>query len=598
LQLLCELGIYPVCNGLYAAGNNLCWHQLGNMRADTGMGAQPSIDSVCGCKSGSICLILIPECQLTEVTSEEEIIETGCLPEEFAGRSEVIQAEFKGDDPLQGRTARQHILRTKGIGNHISMSNQMFITRWDSLSRNEIGIFLQFVKSYSTTLGDSLFKGNIPKLELAAILSAIFWLSRPLEEVCSMRLQTSSGGEELAYVFRKGKKEHSYWQINGDLLETYKFLRGRLQDQSFQVEPCYSMPLHPVFETIMSDYALDVLKRAPAGKSITLFPREPAAYLVEIRTFLSMVNEMKRCRLTPKKVEMAFFEYVSHSPESDISKAILITGRNHQLGATALHYTSQPIKKLQKTCLTVFYELCFDFVGVQSPALRLSDFNLPGDSEAFAGSTVCPTKETVKELARSLKERLEVFRRQYDATFDRLSTLHNDMTIYTLCMLGFATGYLTWTIAGMLTPHGENLPVPLSLGIFLLGLRRLEVSRLIATTFRCPAPFINAGLSDAMLLGGGLNTVRFGRLKDFLLHARRVPLTPSGVRLLRSRFLPDVSVCFRHRQPPLYQFKLRRGTEIFCAFVSGFNHRFLMKNYSLRHLRDPSDGCCCSTRLR
>ena len=111
--------------------------------------------------------------------------------------------------------------------------------------------------------------------------------------------------------------------------------------------------------------------------------------------------------------------------------------------------------------------------------------------------------------------------------------------------------YLTRTVPGMLAPHGENLSIPLRLGIFFIGLRRLEVSRPIATTFRCPAPFINAGLSDPMLLRGGLDTVRFGRLKNFLLHASRVPLAPSRVSLLRPRFLPAVHICFRHRQPPL-----------------------------------------------
>jgi len=374
-------------------------------------------------------------------TTEKEITETGCLPDEFSGRSEVVQAEFKGDDPVQGRTLRQHIVRTKGLANHISMSNQMLPTRWDSLSRNEIGIFLQEVKLYLKH-GTEVFKRDLPKPELAAILMTIFWLSRPLEEICAMRLETSSRGEELAYVYRKNrKKEHSYWQINGDLLKTYQSLRDKLYDLSCQVEPCYSMPLHPEIETIMDTYALDVLSRAPVARPSMLFPREPGIYLSEIKKFLSMVNEKNRCRLTIKKLEIAFFEYISHSRESDISRAILITGRNHQLGATALHYTSLPIKKLQKTCLTVFYDLCFDLNRAQSQGLLLPDFKLPDKIAAFVGSTVCPTQKTVKDLALSLIKRLDASRRQYDMTFDRLCMVHNDMTVYTLCMLGFATGY-------------------------------------------------------------------------------------------------------------------------------------------------------------
>ena len=59
----------------------------------------------------------------------------------------------------------------------------------------------------------------------------------------------------------------------------------------------------------------------------------------------------------------------------------------------------------------------------------------------------------------------------------------------------------------------------------LLGLCRLEVSRLGAPAFRCPAPFINAGFCDPILFRGGLDIVRFGVPKDsfFMPVENRLP---------------------------------------------------------------------------
>ncbi len=371
--------------------------------------------------------------------SKTEIDDIGCHPEEFVRRIEVAQPEFGGKDPQQGRSARQHAMRTRAVSSHIAMSNQRFPMRWETLSRYEVKEFLGFVQRISTSKAN-VSGGTVSNLELSAILTAIFWLSKPLKDVLKLKLDTSMDCTESAYVFRE---ELSCWLINADLLKRYKSLVGNLDGLSHPVSTCYQMPIHPEFRKIMDAYSSEMLNSDPQKSVLKLFPRSAERYESAINNIIARFNKARYQRITLKRVETAYFEFLSHFSDVDITIAMLITGRQHKLGATALHYTSYPLAQLQQTALLAASVLCDRLNNIENiPIQDLLDANLPEmKTSMHVGSRVCPTRESVQGLVRFLQGKLTSAPKSLGLSFNNIAKRHNALTVYTLVMFGFATGY-------------------------------------------------------------------------------------------------------------------------------------------------------------
>jgi hypothetical protein len=371
--------------------------------------------------------------------SKTEIDIIGCHPQEFVKRIEVAQPEFEGKDPQQDRSARQHAIRTKAVSSHIAMSNQRFPVRWETLSWYEVKEFLSFVQRISTSK-TNVSGGSVSNLELSAILTAIFWLSKPLKDVLKLKLDTSTDGNDSAYVFQEG---HSCWLINADLLKRYKSLADKLDGLSHPVSTCYQMPIHPEFRKIMDAYSIEMLNNDPQKSVSKLFTRSTDRYESAINDIISRFNKARYQRITLKRVETAYFEFLSHFPDVDITIAMLITGRPHKLGATALHYTSYPLAQLQKTALLAASVLCDSPNNAESISIQdLLDANFHEmKTSMHAGSRVCPTRESVQGLVRFLQGKLTSSQKSNCLSINDIAKRHNALTVYTLAMFGFATGY-------------------------------------------------------------------------------------------------------------------------------------------------------------
>lgn len=358
-----------------------------------------------------------------------------CSPDEFTSARESITIEEEGSDPSGGRDIQQQVYYAKANVSAIAMNNQRIITDWDRLTPYEIAIFLQEI-DYLSRKGCEDFSG-IPSSELAAFLAVVFWSSTTVKEVqeCTLVPAVARSAVQLSIQWAEG--ESGYWVIKPRVAKQTIVPSTLLKKQALPPAPRYSLPIpsecldiiEPHLATIQAQYA-----------PTTIFNLK-SDYVSAANKFLKVMRRNFGGRQSLQRLSVHIHDLIARIPGSDVTVAMAITGRNDSLGAVPLHYTANGLQRIKD-----IYSLACSMVLVEAgddsnkELIEIAECR-PNDDEWHVGSSFVPRQKTVTDFIEDLRKRIQETRKNI-GNFKKLPVqFHNDITVYTIMMLGFATGY-------------------------------------------------------------------------------------------------------------------------------------------------------------
>lgn len=382
--------------------------------------------------------------QLEQLPEDEDflqqIADTLASPLEFATGRHLVQFDTTAEN---APTPRQDAHTARKLPKRLANDNQMLALRWRGLSTYEIACFLEAVDKIAKESGVQLSTG-VPLLELAALLTCMFWSSSSLKSAAELKIYRRKPTERhgKGYLVAQKRDLSPSWVINPPRPIGYQ----RSEKPHFQAETADDLVFLQVpkpARLIIDRYLAtrDEHSRSSDG----LFPGDIKIYESAVRYFLGRVRRPKRLRLREGRVADFIFEKLLHQAGADIVTAMLITGRDHILGSVPLHYTSVSKRELCRRYDAVCNEIITSThaeLGLYGNHINAIDIrqNESSISSTRVGTRYCPRTKTVRTLVADLKQLLLAANTQ-TATVEDILTLHNRMVVYTTVLVGFASGY-------------------------------------------------------------------------------------------------------------------------------------------------------------
>jgi len=358
---------------------------------------------------------------------EREIERSGLSQHEFNHQKELSQTSFDQDRPLDGRRSVEHMYRAKSSQKKIAMSNQQLQSRWSVLTSFEAsavanGIVSTYRKSRASK--DEDLSGQT--LELAALLTIIFWFSIPLDEAIK------SIGQERHPTSPKARVEFVLAHPLCVLVKTASPEYRSQYKRYKRLDIASHVPLNSGIgiEKIIADHFTRSDKRQK------LFDKSEEYYSDLIKDFIASLNQKYGCRLTSMRIARYMFEAIANAPRSDLTYAMLITGQPSYNGANALFYTAVSTKALndiyRSACKSIAKSARLELSDDKKKKVSDSKFTL---EDRMHGSRIRPTHDDVGALCRDLSGRIK--RAKKEGPIE----VHNAMAIYTSAFINFSTGY-------------------------------------------------------------------------------------------------------------------------------------------------------------
>lgn len=386
---------------------------------------------------------------------EQKAREAGCAVGEVKTGVEhlIISDERVIGNPMAGRSPIAHIRRSREKYTAIAVANQLIGYRWDVLTAHELMVFLHEVsnlvrcKPSSKTLGQSV--GN---LELAALLTTLYWTGASLDTAIMARFETHRNGlpktlkaDDFRFVI-----ESSEW-AHGSLRPSYQSSLD--QETKVFVYDTYSLvvlPIHNKTAGIIRRWIADVEDERKKIRCKRLFylgdtiEQARPDYQVAISNFLQQLNRRYKTRLTLTRINNDLLGRL-YQTSGDITEAMIITGRSHYLGTVQLHYASPPLSRLQAvyndTCRQIT-ETVYQSLHKPLPPPQINSCQLvpTHTNDYYTGGRHYLKRGVVAELVQNLIVRFNDTLK-FSGSLDYGVELHNDYTLYVAELLGFASGY-------------------------------------------------------------------------------------------------------------------------------------------------------------
>lgn len=381
---------------------------------------------------------------------ERHALEMGCCAEEFySGR------EYYAFPPLErslaGEAAMQEAMERKNAVTRISKENQRLPVRWETISPYDVMWFLISVRSLYREGSQSPYAGsNVHPLELAAVLSAMFWLGCPQDDLGKLTLYLSDRENEDRYGFLFDIRSSSpgAWVASPARPSAAQSLSREGRQFTHASRRNLLLP-YPDSDPIVAKYVMDSFGSSP-DEGEKLFRGGKWTYQKDVSDFLSLVNSKHGTRLTATRISRHLFEEISNQEGSDLAIAMLITGYHHSLGMSHINYT------------TVRHEILVDIYRRSTGRImalvneEMRHISRPRGSKytpfvpsawqptsggvPYVGSRYCPTGESVRLMVDRLRHEFANAGLISDP-LQRLLHIHNSMTIYTVMMIAYATGF-------------------------------------------------------------------------------------------------------------------------------------------------------------
>lgn len=325
------------------------------------------------------------------------------------------------------------------------MLNQRLPSRWEVPSLYEVSVYLTAIADLIEKQDRSAYlPDNSSYLELAALLTTMFWFGQRLVKIAELRVY-HHGADDMGNKpgFVKITDQTGYWWTKPAVPLRIILPDEVQQEQAYPTVANFALSSGIGIEQVISDYLINIHR----GRSMYLFfPEKQSDYERMVRGFLSYVNHRHATRLTTNRASDYLFDVIARQDGADLTSAMFIMGREQFLGRNPSYYTAISVTRLQ----TCYKDVCREVRdrhfnekprNVQSPI----DDDLAGpwsetDTIIHVGSPFRPIPSTVANLVSELKKSLEDADHSETSVL-KLTQLHNSMTSYTAFLIAFSTGF-------------------------------------------------------------------------------------------------------------------------------------------------------------
>jgi len=367
---------------------------------------------------------------------QQAIERSGLSPQEFAHRTELRETSYGSGQPMGGRSSSEHVLRSKSSQKHIGMNNQQLASRWSVLSEfeascvaAEIATMYRSANSYSQAYFN-IFHDEVEwsdyLFEMSALLTIMFWFSIPYKHAIQSVGNDSMPASPTESVEFVGKSPPCV--LIKTISPTYKTRYNKYK--CLKISSHLALNSSIDIERIIMDHYLNIHKRR------NLFVRSGRFYDYGIKEFLCALNLKYGCRITLDRISNFVFDSITNQQGSDITYAMLITGRTSYVGMNPLYYTAVSnhvlTRVFQKTCKSIAKNTRSE-IG-NNKRNRITKSRLINNTSMY-GARIRPENIEVKRLCSSLADAIKI------SKSDGIIATHNAMTIYTSAFINFATGY-------------------------------------------------------------------------------------------------------------------------------------------------------------
>jgi len=367
---------------------------------------------------------------------EKSIERSGLSLQEFYHRMELRETSYGDERPMDGRSSSEHILRAKSSQKHMAMNNQQLSSRWSLLSEfeascvaTEIIAMYRNARSYSQVyinIHHEEFEYSDYLLEMSALLTIMFWFSIPYKDAITAVGHNGTPRyptEKVELIWAK-----TPYLLIKTISPTYKTRYNKYKC----LEIASHLPLNSGIniEQVILDHYLNINNRR------NLFVRPGNFYNFGLKDFLCKLNQKYGCRITLGRISSFMFDAIANQRGSDITYAMLITGRTSYIGMNPLYYTAVSNHVLtpvfQKTCKLIAKNTRLEIGHRKRNIPAKAKFRT---KKSMYGARIRPEHIEVERLCSSLAESIKA------AKSDGPIATHNAMTIYTSAFINFATGY-------------------------------------------------------------------------------------------------------------------------------------------------------------
>lgn len=374
------------------------------------------------------CSTTVSKISMHTPTQERKLEKSGLNLGEFTSQKELSTKSYNDKRPMDGRSSAEHVLRSKNASKHISMYNQQLMDKWSSLTSFEASCVGKGITHlYRCGKANVNLGYPIQNIELAALLSTMFWFSASFKNALTAKVYETLPAKTrslVAYVKDRGK---GYLLIHSS---SPRYKQTHTIYEAFHKTSHVALATGLGIEQIISDHC----KSLHNGSK--LFTRPESDYINAMKSFIAYMNTRYGCRITIPRISNYFFDIITSIPGSDITCAMMITGREATLGATALHYTSLSgsflLDIFQQACQLVRKEIQFEFKQHQRNNKRKQALPL---QDKMYGSRFRPSTQQVSSLSTQLQTKVRQAKTINPVEF------HNALTIYTLAFINFSTGF-------------------------------------------------------------------------------------------------------------------------------------------------------------
>lgn len=374
---------------------------------------------------------------------EQEIESVGCSATESCSGVEIVFPPTSDAKSKHIKSPYQKCINKRRIKTQLAMLNQRLSTRWEVPSLYEVSVCLTAIADLIEKQDRSAYlPDNSSYLELAAMLTTMFWFGQRLDKITELRVYHHDAvdmGSEPGFV--KITEQTGYWWTKPAVPSRIILPDEVQKEQACRMVANFALSSGIGVEQIISDYLINIHR----GRSESLFS-EKTDYEEMVREFLSYVNHRHATRLTANRISDYLFDVIARQDGADLTYAMFIIGREHFLGRNPSYYTAISVTRLQ----TCYKEVCRKVRerhfnekprDVQSPI----EVDLAGpwsetDQASHVGSPFRPKQRTVANLVSELKKSLEDADHSETSVL-KLMRLHNSMTRYTAFLIAFSTGF-------------------------------------------------------------------------------------------------------------------------------------------------------------
>jgi hypothetical protein len=210
-----------------------------------------------------------------------------------------------------------------------------------------------------------------------------------------------------------------------------------LDVQALPMAASFSLPIPAGALEIMAQH-FNLMKAS--YKSVRVFKSKRNNLETAADNFFIKLRKREGGRQSLQSISGCLYFKLANLPGSDITAAMAICGKTDPLGVVPSHYTANEINWLIET----YSRACHVLIGNNDPAAnktkREGEKDASGKDNYFVGSRFVPRSETVTRLVENLRARVNEARDHFKKD-KKPAGLHKELTVYTVMMLGYATGF-------------------------------------------------------------------------------------------------------------------------------------------------------------